>query len=341
MRGMLCRVAGAALVVAALPASAQAAQELVVAGWSGGYDVLLEEVMLPECLAEMDVDITWVLGNSASNIAKVRAAGDNQEIDVVIADDLPQRAAMNEGLWAALDPAIVTNLANVRDVARLPDDQGVGFALNISGLVYHPDALEAEGIAPPTSWNDLFREEFAGRIALMPATAGEGLITLIQLAYMNGGSEADIGPGFDAIAEIAADVLEFPSTGAQVTSLFQREEAWISVMPLDYAAIVKQEGVPIEFVFPEEGAPARTYTISVVKGAPHPELAQQLVNCVLSETVQQRVATELQAAPVIQEVDVPADILDMADRVYAVDMDAINANREAWIERWNREIETR
>src|SRR5690606_36900964 len=126
MRGMLCRVAGAALVVAALPASAQAAQELVVTGWWGGYNGLLEEVMLPECLAEMDVDITWVLGNSASNNAKVRAAGDNQEIDVVIADDLPQRAAMNEGLWASLDPAIVTNLANVRDVARLPDDQGVG-----------------------------------------------------------------------------------------------------------------------------------------------------------------------------------------------------------------------
>jgi len=319
--------------------AAHAETEIVIAGWSGGYDKIFEEKLLADYLKENDIRLRWVLGSSVQNVARIKASQGSPEIDLAMVDDLPQRAALKDGLWESLDPTLVPNLEKLRDVARIPGDQGVSFAINISGLVYHPDVFKEKGLPLPTSWNDLYREDLKGRIALFPATVGEGLITLLALARLGGGDEHNIEPGFEMAKKLAPNV-QFLSDAGTVASLFQTDEIWLSVDPLDYAQISKAKGVPIEFVFPKEGAPARTYTISVVKNGPNGEAAQKLVNALLSAEVQERLVGELGLAPVNREADVPADLGDMADRVYPVDVEHINASRQEWIERWNREVQS-
>src|SRR5690606_13728984 len=103
----------------------------------------------------------------------------------------------------------------------------------------------------------------------------------------------NIEPGFKLAKKAADNVLEFYSNAALVSTLFEREEGWLSVNPMDYAELIKSRGAPIEFVMPEEGVPARTYTVSLVEGAPHRETALKVINALLSEEVQAKMVSAM------------------------------------------------
>jgi putative spermidine/putrescine transport system substrate-binding protein len=318
---------------------ASAAGEVVIAGWTGGYDKIFEEKILAEFLKQRGLKIRWILGTSVGNIAKVKATQGSPEIDIVLADDIPQRAALNEGLWEPLDPGIVTNLASLRPVNRLPGDQGVGLDLNILGIVYHRDVFKEKNLPPPTSWNDFFRKDLHKRVLVPTITTGEGLMMLIQMARLAGGNERNVDPGFAKLKELAPSVLEFTRAAAIQNSLLQRGEGWMTIQSLATASLAKQKGVPIEFVFPKEGSPARMATINVVKNGPNKRIAQEVVNYILGERAQEVLAEELKTAPANRHAKVPPDIAAMLDKLYPLDIDYINSVRPAWTERWNKEIE--
>jgi len=321
-------------VVRAVPAA-----ELVIAGWTGGYDKMFEEKVFPEFIKQHTLKIRWVLGTSVGNIAKVKATKDSPEIDIVLADDIPQRAALNEGLWEPLDPAIVTNLPKLRPTNRLPGDQGVGLDLNVLGIVYHKEIFKERNLPLPTSWNDFFRADLQKRIMVPTITTGEGLMMLIQMARLGGGGERNIDPGFAKMKQLAPAVFEFTRAAAIQNSLFQRGEGWMTIQSYSTQSLAKEKGVPTEFVFPKEGGPARMATINVVRNAPHKRLAQELVNYVLGERPQEILSQELKSAPANRLSKVPPDIAAMLEKLYPIDIDHINASRAAWTERWNKEIE--
>jgi putative spermidine/putrescine transport system substrate-binding protein len=320
------------------PGPARGATELVIAGWTGGFDKMFEEVAA-EFLKQRELKLRWVLGTSVGNIAKVKATKASPEIDLVLADDIPQVAALKEGLWEPLDPKIVTNLANLRPAARLAGDQGVGLAVNVLGLVYHREAFKQKNLPIPASWNDFFRADLHRRILVPTITTGEGLMMLVQMARLNGGNERNIEPGFAALKRLAPSVLEFTRAAAIQNSLFQRGEAWLSIQSLPTATLARQAGVPTEWVFPAEGSLLRMSTINVVRNAPNRRMAQELVNYVLGERANEAWAHKVNSVPANRVSRVSPDVAAMVEKLAPMDIDQINASRAAWTERWNKEIE--
>jgi putative spermidine/putrescine transport system substrate-binding protein len=325
---------------AMLWAGSAMAEEVVIAGWSGGYDQIFEQDLLKDFLKENNITIRWVLGGSVSNVSKIAAQQANPEIDIALIDDLPQNVAKKQGLWAPFDISKVPNLDKIEKTARLPDDEGVSFAFNVSGLIYQPEVFKEKGFEPPTSWKDLLDPKYKGRVVLFPVSVGEGLISLIAFAKMRGGDEKNIEPGFEMAKEAAANVLEFLGNAGTVGALLQSKEAWISVAPLDLATISKAKGVPMEFVMPEEGSPLRSYTISLVKGAKNADTAQKVVNALLSAEVQSKLAASMQLIPVSTEVKQSDEATSYLKKMYPVDVEHINANRDAWGQTWNREVQS-
>jgi putative spermidine/putrescine transport system substrate-binding protein len=337
----------ALLGTAAPPADAESApQELVLACFGGHVQQDFQQVVLPSFEKQYNVKVRYVPGVSTSISAQLAAEKDNPQVDVACMDDGPQSRARGLGLLQPSDPAVMTNLPQTYEVARLPDGIGVGWGLLAAGLVYNADALRKANIAPPESWNDLASPRFKDHVVIPSITTTPGLYLLVMLARSNGGDMANMGPGFAKSAEVSTNAVGF-DTLADPSKFFQQGEAWIGVWTnAETNSFVKKSGFPLSFVYPSDGAPAIMPTASTVKGAPHPKLADELLNYLISEEVQTSIATELVLGPVNTKVKVPEDLAkretygpDAVSKLVRMDWAAINPLRAAWTDRWNREVE--
>lgn len=324
------------------------AEQLVVAGWGGLYEPNLRKAFIPEFESKFNVKVVWVNGTSFEHYGKIKAQRSNPQIDIALLDEPVLAPARKEGLIAPLDPKIVTHLADMKKIALIENNEGVGFSYFFSGIVYNEKIFKEKGFPAPTSWNDLFRPEYKGRVVLRHITSGYGLYPMIMLAKMNGGSEANIEPGFKKMRELAPSVIEFATSNSAMGQLMLREDAWIGVSGPPEVKELMRRGAPLRLVVPKEGTIPIVETISVVKGAPHAKLAQEFVNATLSPRGQAQWTIATSLAPLNTKVPIDDQLrealpYDPAEtfKVETIDFDLVAKNRPAWTERWNKEIASR
>lgn len=106
-------------------------------------------------------------------------------------------------------------------------------------------------------------------------------------------------------------------------------------------------GVPVEFVAPKEGAIAFKTTIHVVKNSPNKELAFKLIEAAISPEVQEKLmGSPYLIVPTNTKVKMGGEIArvlakdtdDLKKKFVFQDWAAINKQRSAWIEKFNRDI---
>ena len=339
-------VAATLLTFAVGAGTAHATETLVIAGWGGYYEPGLREVgFLPEFEKKFDVKVSWLSMSSYQNYGRIKAQRDNPQVDIALIDDIVQEQAAREGLFAPLDPSIVKYLDDIEDRARMPDDVGVGFGYNITAVYYNEKVFAEKGFAPPTTWADFYRPELKGRIILRHITSGYGLYPMLMLARLKGGSEHDIEPGFEAMKELAPSVITFPTSGGKTRQFMLQGDAWMSVTGMGEFQTLIEKGAPLKFVIPEEGTIAIIETVNVVKGAPHPRLAQEFVNALISPEGQYKMALALKWRPTSMKVPVddtikaalPVDPTGSLNLV-SIDFQQIMKDRETWTERFNKEV---
>ena len=104
-------------------------------------------------------------------------------------------------------------------------------------------------------------------------------------------------------------------------------------------------GFPVDFIYPKEGAPILLASACPVAKASVNPLAHEMIRELVSAKVQTGMAKDMGNGPVNTKVDVNMPELKMApvgERAKLViqpDWDAINAQRDTWTKRWNREVE--
>jgi len=167
-----------------------------------------------------------------------------------------------------------------------------------------------------------------------------------MFARMNGGSEKNIGPGFDALRKFRKNVLVFEAQPGKHSELFQSKQAWIGVWGSGRVYALADTGFPVEFVYPREGAVALAVTMNVVKGARNRKLANEFINAMLEQDAQQVWADGFKFGPYNKHVKLPSDLAakvpygpEKVGRLIKIDWEAANAARPQWTERWNKEIE--
>ncbi|EEB82409.1 extracellular solute-binding protein, family 1 [Roseobacter sp. GAI101] len=265
---------------------------MFVAGYGGGFQSFMEEQVLPPFEKANNVKITYVAGRSSETVAKLQAQQGNQEMNVVIVDDGPMFQAVQFGYCAPVEDAPV--YADIHDFAKpeIYDGKAIGIGLVATGITYNAETFEANGWDVPTSWNDLTDPKFVQRFAASPIGGTYGLHTLVMFARMNGGSETDIQPGFEAIkAKLVPNVLSWTSSNDQLAQMFQNKDIDIAVWGSARAADLQKSGVPVEFVYPEEGAPTLAVTACAVVDNSLPEQSQALLQYLVSDKVQVMLAS--------------------------------------------------
>lgn len=281
-------------------------------------------------------DVTLVTLYSADALARITAERDNPQLDVVQFSGGQEKVAAAEGLTQPLDLSLVPNLSRVVERFRDPENRWATVGAIAEGILYRTDKVSS----PPTSWADFWSPEVQGHVAFPDISNGYGMNFLVMAARINGGGEENIDPGFAALKEIAPEATIF-KTAAEVVQLFSQGDIWM--MPYDSAAAFRaeQQGLPVAFATPIEGAPAVFLTASVVAGGDNVDVANSLINFFLTPDAQVLAAQELRYAPVLSSITLEPDVasgVPPIDQLLGLNSDAINTGRPEWTERWNREI---
>ncbi|QGQ48477.1 ABC transporter substrate-binding protein [Metabacillus sediminilitoris] len=315
-------------------------KELVISTWGFAEDFFREEIYKP-FEEKHNVKIVLDIGNNADRLNKVRQG--TADVDVMFLSDYYAQQGIDEDLFEKIDRSKLTNVDKVYDVAKAPlgEEYGPAYTIAQFGIAYNPDEVKQ----PINSWKDLWNEDLKDSITIPGITSTSGPMFLNAASKVSGSEEFNEDNAFSQMKKIMPNVVkEYNQTSEFVNMFAQGEIVAGPIMEMYFADI--QEAVPnAKFVSPEEGGYAVMNTVNVVKGTDQKEVAEEFINYMLSTEVQEKSAKGKIDSPVNTEVkltDEEAKGLTYGDVVVKslipLDMEFVNKNSKAWIDRWNREL---
>jgi putative spermidine/putrescine transport system substrate-binding protein len=337
-RRSFVRLAAAGAAFAPLAAQAQAARfrgrEFVASSFGGPGMEVIQKNVFDWFDSSTGARSTQVPLLSAQAFARHRAELANPQIDLFVYSGGQEIVAKTEGMTQPITGA--QKLGEIPANLRDRENHWVTWGVIAQGILYRTDKISQA----PTSYRDFFRPELQGHVAFPAIINGYGMDFLVMLARMEGGGEANINPGFEAMKRISQRATIFRNP-TEVQQLFTQGDIWI--MPYDTATAVRtaRQGIPVAFAAAREGAPAVLLTACITKNSRNADMAGVVIDRLLSAESQIPVATEVVWGPSNPNVQLPAQIagtVARVDQLVQLDRNAINANRAAWTERWNREI---
>ncbi len=210
---------------------------------------------------------------------------------------------------------------------------------------YDIAALEAAGVAPPTSWEDLTSAEYAGMLVVQnPATSSPGL------AFLMGTVAAFGEDGWAAYWSdlVANDVLVVDGWSQAYYEAF----SWAGG---DRPLVVSYgSSPPFEVLFATEALDAAPTGVvestcvrqvefaGILRGTEHLGAARQLIDFLVSPAFQQVVALNLFVFPVHPDVELDQTFIDYAaipESPVSLDPAVIDEHREEWIDEWSRLVQ--
>lgn len=182
------------------------------------------------------------------------------------------------------------------------DGTWVGCCLSQFGIAYNPDVLARLGVSPPGRWDDLGDPKLMGTIALADPTKSGSVARAFELLVQSRMQRAMAEPGADPakavalgwehglqlILRMSANARYFTDSASKIPhDIAQGDSA--AGMCIDFYGRAYRESLlrangssRVEWIAPEAGGSFSADPVAVLKGAPHPELAQAFVEFCLS-----------------------------------------------------------
>ncbi|WP_157668838.1 ABC transporter substrate-binding protein [Bordetella genomosp. 6] len=333
----------AALACAAGGAWAADKGPLTVAVYGGIGEKTITECVIKPFTAATGVKVITDPGASALTMTKLNQQKSAPVIDVAWMDGGISELAWKAGLLEPLDPARMPNLENAIPQARYQDD-GKIYAASTGyyalGILYNTELVKT----PPTSWKDLWKDEYADLVALPSPDNAMGIPLLAHLAKLYGGGLDNPAPAIEQIRKLK--VAAFWNSSGTATNMFQNEEIAVSPHFSTSAWTLIKNGQPLKYVAPSDGAVANDIRVHLVHGTPRRELAEQFINGIFTQETASCLARTFYAGPYVKDVKLPPDVAQYMpwgaqgtiDDVVIPDWLALNARREALTDAWNKNI---
>jgi spermidine/putrescine-binding protein len=297
-----------ALVAAAVTSrSAGAATTVNWVGWQG-YD---EPLKVGTFLADNDISLATTYINTNEEIITRLQAGGVGQVDLVTIyyGHIPILVAA--GLVEAIDETKVPGIGDIfpeflqvdvlRHDGRL---YAVPFTWGTLSMIYDPAAIER-----PTSWKDVLKDEYKGKVALVDDATG----LLATWAPIVTGTKTPTRITMDELKKTIDFLIEikknhartFSASYGEATDLFARGEVVISAIGWDaMVGFAAAKGKKLDYVIPEEGAMVFMDTLAIPTGAPNRDLAYKMIGQCISPEGQKQIADALTQA-IITKTAVP------------------------------------
>ena len=315
-----------------------ASDTVVLIGYGGTSQETMEAHILPLFTEETGIEVVYTPATAAQMYSQVRASAQNPDMDVAWTNPVTHLGGKEQDLYAELDPEIVTNLENVFDWAIDPDNIGVTMGVNPMGIEYNTEVFEENGWDPPSSWRDFWAPEYEGHVGFYTIDIAFSQFWLAGYQQSIGAETLD--PVWEDLEELEPKLASVVTSTAEMDQLFASGTAWIALNSNARSFQTRDNGAPVDWVPPDEGAVLFTNYFDVVKGAPHPEAAQRFINFMLEPEVQEIMAQELYYGPVVEGLDLSEDVQREAFYSPTGDLNAVSvdvARIEEELPEWTRQ----
>ncbi|GAB3212075.1 putative spermidine/putrescine transport system substrate-binding protein [Marinactinospora thermotolerans DSM 45154] len=336
----LCALAATATACA--PTREADTDTLVVSTFSFATEQFMEVVAEP-FEERTGIEVVLDTGNNATRLTKLRINKERPDTDVVLISDYYAAIGKEMGLFERIDPETVPNMAEIQPWAVDPEGYGPAYTFQLLGLMYRTDLVEEE----PTSWGALWDPEHPGGFALPDISVSAGPLMVLATGETYGSGPTDADTGFERLAAIGPDALQFYSSSTEVSSLLERGEIAMAPSLDNFAMNAVEAGQPIGFALPEEGRLMTANTAQIVNGAPNRAGAEAFVDFLLDPQVQSEVAEVIYDKPVHPDAQV-TDLMTRVSGEAAVnpteagyhqgDLDLIAGERSSWLDRFVEEV---
>lgn len=177
-------------------------------------------------------------------------------------------------------------------LSKMPKDYGgmpvydeayrwYGAAMSGFGIIYNRAVLRVMNMSEPRTWADLARPEFFTWVGSGDPRHSGSIHMMYEIILQAYGWDR----GWDIIKRMGANIRNFPRGGGQTPKDVALGETAVGLAIDLYALtqIAQARTDQLAFVLPEGQTIINCDPIALLKGAPHKELAQHLIDFVLSE----------------------------------------------------------
>jgi putative spermidine/putrescine transport system substrate-binding protein len=315
---------------------------LVINSFGGDYETAHRKLVIEPFEKAHDVKVEIVTAYSADALARLRAQKINPQFDVIHFSGGQEAIAAKEGLLSPIKAAQLSNYGQMYPFAveGIQEGRGPIYSIAAVGILYNSEKVAP----PPKAWMDLFQSRLCNRIALTDVSNTYGMLSLLMLNKVHGGTLDNIRPGLDAVKKLLNCAIVI-SKSPEIQQNFAQGNSWIAPYAQDYTHTLIKAGLPIKFVLPEEGTAAVFITANVVSGRPNTDLAIKFVDFSMRAEAQAGWAEALRYSPTNRETKLSQELAaqviygqDSINRLVKFDPVQTDANRAKWTEEWNKTI---
>ncbi len=310
-------------------------EETVTDEFLDGYRELYPQVELkPAVYGELDEAVAKLRGGFKADVL-------NPCVDYIPTlrrlDLLEPADTANIPRWQDLFPFFQQLLeiqAGEGKVWMVPVDAG------LEGIMYRTDKIDP----PPTSWNDLWNPEYAGHIVMQDYARNAIAVAALALGFEDpfNLTPEQLEQAKQKLIEQKPLLLTYFDADTEVQELFKSGDAWISFgWTADARTLAEEEGIPVKYVSPEEGALSWICGYSILKGTKVPMAAHALLNHYLDPELQYIEATDFEyfvanqkVLDLLDEEEIALVGLDHPEEVQKAHAEITPDNYDQWLQAW-------
>ncbi|MBN9264432.1 extracellular solute-binding protein [Hyphomicrobium sp. CS1BSMeth3] len=311
-------------------------KRVVFGTWGGDSERILRETMAVVAKERYGIEVVFDVGTPSARktklIAQASRPRNTMDIPWLVDSDMYQMSARK--IVKNIVPADIPNYENLIEDFRT--DYSVPNCYGALVLVYN------NSVTPPASIKDLWRKEYAGQIGVTDLSYDK-IIPMASVAF--GGSTSNYAPGYEALLELKKNGVRVYASNEAVGAALKSGEVKIALMWKGRAYTWQQQGVPISYVTPSEGAYPTFFVMGVTSNTGVPELANQVLGAALDPEVQVAVARVIGQVPTVKNAKLPPDLeagigFSEADRAKFIKADHAYAAEKASEARefWNQKF---
>jgi putative spermidine/putrescine transport system substrate-binding protein len=325
------------------PAFAEDKFTIASTGGSWGEGVRESFVVAPKFAETAKVAVDYAQQLESVATAKVIAQCGNPPYTVSGHGEAEAILMADGGCIDAYDLDVVKNYKDIYDTAKLPARNGMNawwasFMMLVFGLTYN-----TKDASKPASFEELFSDKYKNKVGI-PAYGWYGMYWLHAFNKTLGGNEDNISPAMDAVARLVkkngAIIIENADHGMKV---FTRGEVVIAPFWNGRAFALQENGIPVDMAYPKGSIQVGNGAI-ILKGTRFRDAAQTYVNNTLNGEFQLGMTERFKYPPSNRTTKLPAKIAGYGipeaslANMTPLDWTKINANREKYLDRWNKEV---
>jgi putative spermidine/putrescine transport system substrate-binding protein len=301
----------------------------------------LTDILFPAIERKHGFKILFEGTNSLINLEKMRSNRARPTMTVTMMDDPVLILAERDNLITTLKGTAIPNLADVQPEAKPRDSMWANWCFPAASISYNTRAIRTA----PTSYAEVWDRKYRDKVILISMRITQAVVPLLAATQLATGRPLGeclrlADEGFGKLRELRPNILQITTNPPQAQQLHESGEVDLYLSPDSRTTLFrKSQRAPVDLAYPREGTVAMPAGVALVRGGPNPELGMKFIDELLNPETQTLIARTFFSKPTNTKTASPPE-LGLPELV-VLDWEYFADHRNAWIERFEREIAAR